>query len=116
MSEYYTRVAGTNEIPSGGVKQVSVEGQPVALFRHQGRFYAIHDGCLHRGGPLSEGFIKGSVVSCPWHAWDFDFVSGRCLNAPHFEVRRYAVKVEDGAVFVSKSPVTNGEAIPSPVG
>jgi nitrite reductase/ring-hydroxylating ferredoxin subunit len=44
-----------------------VEGQKIALFNVEGTFYAVGDTCTHRGGPLSEGSVAGTTVTCPWH-------------------------------------------------
>ena len=35
----------------------------------QDTVYAIDNECLHRGGPIGEGSVKGKLVSCPWHLW-----------------------------------------------
>jgi nitrite reductase/ring-hydroxylating ferredoxin subunit len=38
--------------------------------------------CPHLGGPLLEGRLSGIAVVCPWHAYAFDALTGRCLTAP----------------------------------
>jgi nitrite reductase/ring-hydroxylating ferredoxin subunit len=40
-------------------------------------------------------------VRCPWHKWDFDVASGRCVVDPQLRVRRYPVTVSGGQVVVS---------------
>ena len=50
---------------------VVVNGRHVALFRLGDEFFAIDNLCLHRGGPLCEGFIDNDVVTCPWHGWSY---------------------------------------------
>jgi nitrite reductase/ring-hydroxylating ferredoxin subunit len=43
----------------------------------------VYDGvCPHLGGPLVEGRLTPRAVVCPWHAYTFDPVSGRCLTIP----------------------------------
>ena len=42
-----------------------------------GQYFAIHNLCPHEGGPLSEGRVKGFVVSCPWHDLAFDVRNGQ---------------------------------------
>ena len=46
---------------------IEVAGNRIALFNVDGTCYAIADTCTHRGGPLSEGSLEGSTVTCPWH-------------------------------------------------
>ena len=54
----FTRVAGTSDLKPGENKVVNVNGIDVALFNVDGQFFAISNTCLHRGGPLGEGFLE----------------------------------------------------------
>ncbi|HLF36812.1 MAG TPA: Rieske (2Fe-2S) protein, partial [Anaerolineales bacterium] len=40
-----------------------------------------HD-CTHEGGPLSEGDLQGTVITCPWHGSRFDVTSGKLVRGP----------------------------------
>ena len=77
-----TRVAAVQEVPPGRGKQVKVGNKTIALFNVAGTFYAIDDTCPHRGGPLSEGEVEGTAVTCPWHAASFDLTTGAHLSPP----------------------------------
>jgi nitrite reductase/ring-hydroxylating ferredoxin subunit len=91
----FVKVAKTDEIAPGQGKMVEVGGKKIALFNVEGSFYAIDDTCTHRGGPLSEGFLDGREVTCPWHGARFDVTTGEMLGPPAPErVARYPVKVE----------------------
>jgi len=48
------RAAKTNEITPGTVREFQVEGKAIALANVGGKFYAINNTCLHRGGPLGK--------------------------------------------------------------
>jgi nitrite reductase/ring-hydroxylating ferredoxin subunit len=78
----FTKVATTEELPPGTAMSVLFNGIKVALFHLDDVYYAIGDICPHRGGPLSEGMILGTEVSCPWHAARFDLKSGAHLCPP----------------------------------
>ncbi|MBI3087898.1 MAG: non-heme iron oxygenase ferredoxin subunit [Candidatus Omnitrophica bacterium] len=94
MAELIT-VAKASDVGPGQAKTVEVNGTPVALFNIGGTFYAIDDTCTHVGGPLSEGELQGTAVTCPWHGAQFDVTSGRALTPPAAEgVKRYPVRVE----------------------
>src|SRR6266516_72208 len=82
------------------VKVVSVEGRSLALFRVKDEYFAIANVCLHRGGPLGEGNLSGSVVTCPWHGWNFDVRTGSFTVIPTLKVATYKVKEQDGSVMV----------------
>lgn len=76
------KVARTSELPPGSSKLVEANGQAVALFNVDGKYYAIDDACPHAGGPLNEGDVEGNVVTCPWHGAQFDVTNGKVLCAP----------------------------------
>ena len=95
------KVAETNEVPPGTAKAVDVEGRAVALFNVDGTYYAINDTCTHRGGPLSEGGVEGTVVTCPWHGAAFDVTTGNVLGPPAAEgVAHYNVQVDGNDIKV----------------
>lgn len=89
-----TKVAKTSEIPSGTGKVVEAGGRAIAVFNCEGSFYAIDNTCVHRGGPLGEGSLSGTTVTCPWHGWEYDVSSGSCHTNPAAKVQRFDVKVE----------------------
>jgi nitrite reductase/ring-hydroxylating ferredoxin subunit len=97
----FIRVADAQEIPSGGLKLVDVNGERVAVANVDGSFYAFSDECTHDGGPLSDGDLEGEIVTCPWHFSRFNVRTGEIVESPAEEVVAvYEVKVEGGAVFV----------------
>ena len=78
----FIKVATTSELAPGQAKRVEVQGKRIALFNQNGAYYAIDDTCPHRGGPLSEGQVEGSAVTCPWHGAKFDVTTGQVLGPP----------------------------------
>ena len=60
----FARTAKTNEITPGTIREFQVEGKTVALANIGGKYYAINNTCLHRGGPLGQGVLNGTVVTC----------------------------------------------------
>lgn len=72
----------------------------VAVFNVDGAFHALENSCPHQGGPIADGWLEGSTVTCPWHAWCFDVRSGKMTLGDFARIERFPVKVENGAVFV----------------
>jgi nitrite reductase/ring-hydroxylating ferredoxin subunit len=99
MSDF-TRVTSAGDLPAGQGMEASVAGRPVALFNIGGQFYAISNTCVHRGGPLGQGYVDGDTVMCPWHAWTFNVRTGENVVNAEMKVACYEVKVEDGQVLV----------------
>jgi nitrite reductase/ring-hydroxylating ferredoxin subunit len=99
MAEF-VRVAGTADVPPGSGIVAEVNEQSIALFNVDGTFYAIGNVCVHRGGPLGEGELEGEVVTCPWHAWQYNVKTGKSLTNPSASVKTYEVKVDGSDVKV----------------
>lgn len=79
---------------------VVVLGHPVALFHSEEGFHALSNACLHRGGPIGEGNLDGTTVTCPWHGWTYDVRTGRNLGNPAASLRTFEVRVEGDDVLV----------------
>ena len=95
------RVAAESELRDDAGLHVVAEGQSLALFRVDGRCYAIANACPHMGGPLCEGPLKDHVVTCPWHGWKWDVRTGENVRNPRLrKVACFPVTVEDGEVFI----------------
>ena len=97
----FVKIAAVADVPPGTGKCVEASGKQIALFNVDGTFHAIDNTCLHRGGPLGEGELEGTIVTCPWHGWQYDVTTGANTMDENERVDRYEVKVEDGAVLVA---------------
>lgn len=72
----------------------------IALFHLEDGFHALDGICPHAGGPLASGVVRGNVVTCPWHGWQFDVASGQhCLNS-RIQQSSFPVTVTGEDVFV----------------
>ena len=99
MPDFVT-VAKVSEINEGEGKVVNISGKEIALFNVEGNFYAIDNTCRHKGGPLGEGMLEGNVVTCPWHHWKYDIVTGSSVFNPQIKVDTYEIKVEGNEIKI----------------
>ena len=97
----FVKVCSSSDLKPGENRVVNVDGTDVALFNVEGEFFAINNTCLHRGGPLGEGFLEGDVVTCPWHGWRYSVKTGQNIVMPNAHVPTYKVKVENENVLVA---------------
>jgi nitrite reductase/ring-hydroxylating ferredoxin subunit len=93
MSDFIN-VAKISDVPEGEGRVFHVGRIEVAVFHVDGSFHALDNTCIHRGGPLGDGMCSGTTVTCPWHGWQFDVVSGKCLNSPGESVDRYETRID----------------------
>jgi nitrite reductase/ring-hydroxylating ferredoxin subunit len=96
----FEKAANLSDVPRGTIKEVLVAGKPVALANVGGTFYAIDGTCLHRGGPLGQGMLEGTVVTCPWHGWQFDVTTGRAVMNPTAGVGCLRAEVRGEEIYV----------------
>lgn len=72
-----------NALHRGQTAMAMLLGIPLLLGRtSEGKFFALRDSCPHRGIPLSYGKCDASGVTCKYHGWRFDPVTGQCMEIP----------------------------------
>lgn len=89
-----------SDLAKGTGRVVEIAGQKIALFHVGGKFHAMANSCMHRGGPLGDGHLENTQVTCPWHAWEFDVTTGKCLTMEGATQKTFAVKVENGEIRI----------------
>jgi phenylpropionate dioxygenase-like ring-hydroxylating dioxygenase large terminal subunit len=94
-------------------RSIKLLGEKILLVRHEGRAYALHDRCPHRGVPLSLGRREcPGTISCAYHGWTYDLATGDLVavltDGPDspivgkrtVQVRTYPVEERAGLIFV----------------
>jgi nitrite reductase (NADH) small subunit len=106
------RLCSTDDVPLGEGRSVSVDGNPLALFRLSTGWFAVQGACPHMGGPIADGIAADHSVICPLHERRFDLDSGEPLGHDCDALRTYSVAERDGEVFLlnRKSHTQNGGA------
>ena len=99
----FVSVAKADELEEGRGKHVSVDGLEIALFKIEGKIYAIQQECPHQGGPLSEGELNEIFITCPWHGMVYDIGTGKATPDAwdhNLRAKTFKVKVEGSDVKV----------------
>jgi nitrite reductase (NADH) small subunit len=96
----FVRAARAQDVPPGKIYEFMVGGQAVAIANVGGKYFAINGVCAHEGGPLGEGELDGTVVTCPWHLWQFDVTTGKVAQNPAIGVDPYPIEVRGEDLFV----------------
>lgn len=74
-------------------------------------YVVAKDLCVHRGAPLTEGWIKGSCLVCPYHGYEYE-ADGRCTKVPsdpdwkippQIRLETYLHEVKYGLIWVCLS-------------
>lgn len=110
-------VATTTELQPGVRKLVEIGGRSIGVFNVNGNYVAALNLCPHELAPICRGRIdgttlpskpgepfrwgrEGEILSCPWHGWEFDLLSGNCLTDQRKHLTFFAVSVEAETIFV----------------
>jgi nitrite reductase (NADH) small subunit len=96
----FLRAARKDDVPAGSIREFQVDGKTLAISNVDGKFYAINNTCLHRGGPLGEGVLAGKIVTCPWHGWQYDVTTGNVAGNPAVGVGCFTTEVRGDDVWV----------------
>lgn len=92
-------VGHAESVPPGRGATVKMkDGTEVALFNVGGKFHAIENFCPHKGYPLADSKLRGNVVECEFHGWEFDVTNGVCFTKSQCSIESFEVTVEDGMI------------------
>lgn len=98
----WIEVGKVEEIPQLGARVVRTPDGDIAVFRTaEDAIFALRDKCPHKGGPLSQGIVHGSSVTCPLHNWKIDLASGEALGPDEGCTNTFATKVQNGVVYLA---------------
>jgi 3-phenylpropionate/trans-cinnamate dioxygenase ferredoxin subunit len=102
----FVRVCAASELPSGGVRRIDVDGDPVVVVRtDDDEYFALSDVCSHDEVSLSDGELEGTTIECWLHGSRFDLRTGRPLCSPATRhVAVYDVRLDADQIYVSSVP------------
>ena len=96
----WIRIAAVGEcLPGTGIERVA-GGRIVALFNVGGDYFALDGVCTHQGGPLAKGELRGTVIACPWHGWQYDVKSGQHKTNRTVAQSKFPVRVEGNDILI----------------
>ncbi len=105
MSEWI-EVGTIEDIPALGARVVKTAEGNIGVFRTaDDEIFALRDECPHQKGPLSQGIVHGKKVTCPLHNWNIDLDTGEAVAPDEGCTASFPVKINDGKIFLSVSPV-----------
>ena len=100
----WTEIAKLEDIPRLGSRVLKTDTLNIALFRTASdEVFAIKDECPHKQGPLSQGIVHGTSVTCPLHNWKIDLTSGEALGPDEGCTNTFETRIENGMVYLALS-------------
>ena len=86
-------VARVGDIPEGQGRTFRLGDREVAVFFHEGRYYALDDYCPHMGASLGSSDLRGDLVICNRHLWAFRLADGTSPDVPSLRAEAFEVRV-----------------------
>lgn len=93
-------IAKTTDIPEGEGRAFPCGDRMIAVFRVDGRFFAMDDFCPHQGASLAGGWVHNGCVACPWHAWRFRLDDGTWMDNPKIKTDTFPVTVQGDTILI----------------
>jgi toluene monooxygenase system ferredoxin subunit len=103
-------VLSEDELWTGEMRGLTVGGKRVLLLRTADGVFAYEDRCAHLGVPLSQGTLKGTVLTCSAHHYQYDAASGHGINPRGVRLTPLAVRIDGGKIAIDPSPALEGGA------
>lgn len=72
----------------------------VAVFRQEGKLYAVDGICAHQGGPIAKGALDKTCVTCPWHGWQYNIENGENILTKRKMLRTFDVREIEGRIEI----------------
>jgi nitrite reductase (NADH) small subunit len=98
-------IGPVDQLPALGARTLPVlGGHEIAIFRTAtGSVHALVNRCPHKQGPLSEGIVHDTTVTCPLHNWRISLVTGKALGADEGCVPVIPVKISGGRILIGRA-------------
>lgn len=81
LAQHWYPVARVEDVTTKP-QQVTLLDMNMAIYKTEsGNIHLVRDICLHRGVPLSKGWVEGETIICPYHGLHFN-EQGKCTKIP----------------------------------
>ena len=98
-------IGPVDQLPALGARTLPVRGgDEIAIFHTaNGDVYALINKCPHKAGPLSQGIVHDTTVTCPLHNWRISLATGKALGADEGCVPVIPVKIDGGRILIGRA-------------
>jgi nitrite reductase/ring-hydroxylating ferredoxin subunit len=97
----WIKAASKHDVAEGDVLGREVNGEHIALYHHEGEYFASSNVCTHQFALLSEGYFEDGCIECPLHQGSFDIRTGKAMCAPVTDdIKVFPIKIEGDDIFV----------------
>jgi len=112
MDALWLDIGPVDQLPALGARTLPVQGgAEIAIFRTaNGGVHALINTCPHKQGPLSQGIVHDTTVTCPLHNWRISLITGKALGEDIGCVPVIPVRVDGGRIYLARKEALQGLA------
>lgn len=105
QSTSWIAIGKVSDVPLRGARCVVTPMGKIGVFRTaENDIYAMEDHCPHKGGPLTQGIVHGTSVTCPLHNWVIDLETGQALGADEGSVKTLPIRLDGDVIELGLDP------------
>jgi len=89
-------------IEAGRPYRLDTDETSIVILRLQDKLMAYRNECAHQGLPIDGGMLdtQNGTITCPWHGFCYDAMSGECLSAPQAQLESFPLRVQEGVIWI----------------
>ncbi|HSC40231.1 MAG TPA: Rieske 2Fe-2S domain-containing protein, partial [Chitinophagaceae bacterium] len=111
----FVLVCKVNDIEEDRAKMFCIGKERIAVYKTQGKLFAVNNVCKHQNGPLGEGKVLDGCITCPWHGYQYLPQNGQSPPPFKEKVSTYDVRIEEDTVWLNPAPYPEGTERPGAV-
>jgi nitrite reductase (NADH) small subunit len=89
-----------SDLPPGTAIEKRILARRIAVFNVGGTLYGIESECKHMKATLVKGGVQNNILTCNWHGWQYNLITGECLTRPGMKLKRYDIEVVNDEIFL----------------
>jgi|SRR5450432_390176 len=104
----FVKVCSVKDIEENRAKMFCLDMERIAVFKTEGKLFAVNNVCKHQNGPLGEGKIVDGCITCPWHGYQYLPKNGQSPPPFKEKVSTYDLKMDGTDVWLNPTPFPEG--------
>jgi nitrite reductase/ring-hydroxylating ferredoxin subunit len=111
----FYKVCHVDDIKEDRAKMFCIREERIAVYKTNGKLFAVNNVCKHQNGPLGEGKVVDGCITCPWHG--YQYLPNNGSSPPPFKekVSTYDVMIYETEVWLNPNPYPEGTERPGAV-
>lgn len=112
VKDGFVMVCAIDDIEENRAKMFCIDEERIAVYKVDGKLFAVNNVCKHQNGPLGEGKVIDGCITCPWHGYQYLPHNGQSPPPFKEKVNTYDVKIDGSKVWLNPNPYPEGTERP----